>query len=167
MKRIQDLIIFLIFILLISCGGGSNNEYYLTISKSEKGHLRGVTIGQSSDTIKTRENPQFLKSEKSDYLHYDYPIDMGNGYTVSYDFTPEDKLYEIELNTFFDATEDAQTLFIDFEKKFTDKYGKGILSDDEFMIWKILSKDSNVEIAMKDESEHYGILNVKIYDLDY
>ncbi len=166
MKRIQELIYFLVFMLLISCGGNSN-EYYSTILKSENGHLRGVSIGQSYDTIKVKESNQFLKSEKSDYLHYDYPIDMGNGYTVSYDFTPEDELYEIELNTFFDAIEDAQTLFADFEKFFNNKYGKGILSDDGFMIWKILSKGVNVEIAMKDESEHYGILNVKIYDLDY
>ena len=166
MRLIKIIIVAIVPILMISCGG-NNNEYYPTILKSDNGHLRGVSIGEPSDSVIAKENNQYLKSEKSDYLHYDYPIDMGNEYTVSYDFTPENRLYEIELNGFFDSTEDAQTLFFDFDKNFTLKYGEGIIDSDGFKIWKVKSPTNKVEIGMKNESEHYGILNIKIRDLDY
>ena len=151
---------------LFSCGG-SNNEHYEIINKSEEGQLRGVSIGMTIEAVKAKEGLRFLKSEKSDYLHYDYPVSMGNSYTVAYDFSEEDKLYEIELTVFFDAIEDAQTLFLDFEEKFNQKYGKGEKADDGFNIWEMRSDALSVEFAMINDSQAYGYLSIIVRDLDY
>ena len=165
-KQIQNIIVAVFAVFLFSCGG-SNNEHYKTIQKSEEGHLRGVAVGMSIDVVKSKENNDFLKSEKPDYLHYDYPISMGNSYTVAYDFSEDDKLYEIELTVFFDAIEDAQTLFLDFEEQFNQQYGKGKKADDGFSIWNLRSEAMDIEIAMINDSQAYGYLSVIIRDLDY
>ncbi len=164
-RKFQNILILILTISLFSCGG-SNNEYYETIRKSEYG-FRGVGIGDGIDHVKHIENEKFLKSSKPDYLHYDYPVSMGNSYTVAYDFSEEDKLYEIELTVFFDAIEDAQTLFLDFEEQFNQQYGKSKKADDGFTIWNMNSDTVNVEIAMIDDSQAYGYLSIIIRDLDY
>jgi len=163
--KIKNILPLIIIVFLFSCGG-SNNEHYETIRKSEYG-FRGVGIGDGIDHVKHLENEEFLKSEKNDYLHYDYPINMGNSYTVAYDFTEKNKLYEIELTVFFDAIEDAQTLFLDFEKQFNQKYGEGNKEEDGFTVWNSRSETANIEVAMINDSQEYGYLSIIIRDLDY
>lgn len=165
-KKVQKILVVIFAVFLFSCGG-SNNENYKTIQKSEEGHLRGVSIGMTFEEVQSKENPAFLKSKKQDYLHYDYPINMGNSYTVAYDFSEEDKLYETELTVFFDAIEDAQTLFLDFEEQFNQKYGKGERAEDGFSIWKSKSEALNIEVAMINDSQAYGYLSIIVRDLDY
>lgn len=164
-RIVQNLFSLFFITLLISCGG-SNNEHYETIKKSEDG-FRGVEIGNGIEQVKLIEDELFLKSEKPDYLHYDYPINMGNSYTVAYDFSEENKLYEIELTVFFDSIEDAQTLFLDFEQQFNQRYGEGEKAEDGFSIWNSRSEVMNIEIAMINDSQAYGYLSVIIRDLDY
>ena len=164
--KIKNILSLIIIVFLFSCDG-DNNEYYQTIQKTNKGQLRGISISMPIDSVKSIENQQFLKSEKTDYLHYDYPINMGNSYTVAYDFTEEDKLYEIELTVFFDAIEDAQTLFLDFEQQFNQQYGKGQLAEDGFLVWNSRSEAVNIEVAMINDSQEYGYLSIMIRDLDY
>ena len=166
MKKLINILVLVIVGFLFSCGT-SNNEHFETIRKSDEGQLRGVSIGMTIEAIKSKEDLRFLKSEKPDYLHYDYSISMGNSYTVAYDFSEEDKLYEIELTVFFDAIEDAQTLFLDFEEEFNQKYGKGEKADDGFSIWKSRTEALNVEVAMINDSQAYGYLSIIVRDLDY
>lgn len=165
-KKFGNILVLILVNLLFSCGG-SNNEHYDTILKSQEGQLRGVSIGMNSEEVQSKENSNFLKNKKVDYLHYDYPISMGNSYTVAYDFSEDDELYEIELTVFFDLIEDAQTLFLDFEQKFIGKYGEEKKADDGFSIWTIQNNDANVEIAMINDSQAYGYLSIIIRDLDY
>ncbi|MDF1673488.1 MAG: hypothetical protein P1U41_08280 [Vicingaceae bacterium] len=164
-RKLNNILVLVCIALLFSCGG-SNNEYYEMIRKTDDG-LRGAFIGDNIDQVKQVENEKFLKSEKPDYLHYDYPVSMGNSYTVAYDFSEENKLYEIELTVFFDVIEDAQTLFLDFEEQFNRQYGKSKKADDDFTIWNMNNDNVNAEIAMINDSQAYGYLSIIIRDLDY
>lgn len=165
-KKIQYFISLILVVIITSCGG-NKSEYFQLILKDESRQLRGVEIGQNIEKVRSIENPNFLKDEMPDYLHYDYTIDMGNTFTVTYDFSDDDKLYEIELAVFLDAVEDAGFLYEDFNNHFTRKFGKGRLADDGFTIWKIQNAKKNIEIAMINDSQSYGYLSVIISDLDY
>lgn len=152
--------------VLAACQSGKS-DYFEGIKKSDEGHLRGITIGSAIEEVKASEDATFLKEEMPDYLHYDYPISMGNSFTVTYDFSSENKCYEIEQAVFLDKIEDAASLFSDYEAFFTRKYGKGRLADDGFMIWTHKTAQLNIEVAMINDSESYGYLSIFIRDLDY
>ena len=125
MKSIlKNILLFLSIGLLVSCWQ-NKNPYFDTILKTDIGHLRGTEIGTTIEKVKAVENPSFLKSEMPDYLYYEYELNMGNSYTVTYDYSEENKLYEIELAVYFDVIEDAGTLFTDFSNHFNKKYSKG------------------------------------------
>ncbi len=166
-KKYCSVILIVAVALFSSCDGNNKSEYYPIILKTEEGHLRGVKIGDNIESVQSSENESFLKDKMQDYLHYDYTIDMGNTYTVTYDFSEDNKLYEIELAAFFDLIEDAGFLYEDFNQHFTRKYGKGRIADDGFIIWKIENAKSNIEIAMINDSESYGYLSIIVRDLNY
>lgn len=162
------LFIFLIGLLLGSCKQ-EESPYFKTILISENGHFRGISIGDNIDKVKTNENKIFLVDKMRGYLHYDYEIDMGNSYTVSYDFSKTNLLYEIETTVYLDDITDAPILFNTFHNHFSQKYGKGKVEEDNYTTWKTISKktQNNIEIAMLNESISYGIISIKIRNLDY
>lgn len=156
-----------VFILFLIACGSNKSDYFEAINSNDFGHYRGVEIGMKINEVKAIEDENFLKDEMPTYLHYDVSLDMGNSYTVSYDFSSEDELYEIEMNSFFDIIDDAQKLMDDFKEFFHEKYGDESVSEDGYLIWKINNSGKDVEFAMKNESEEYGILVLKIRDLEY
>jgi hypothetical protein len=160
--------LFTIIILFILSCQQDKNEYYQPILKNEKGDFRGIDIGNTLEQIKAIENDSFLVDKMDDYLYYDYEISMGNSYTISYDFSPQNKLYEIEITTYLEEVKDAQLLFIDFTRYFNKKYDKKSIAKDGFTTWKTLNKksDKSIEFAMINKSESYGIILIKIRDLD-
>lgn len=166
MRLTKSLLSIIISCFLFSCGG-EVSEKYKTISKNELGDFRGVKLGMSKSQVKKNEEAQFLKDEMPAYLHYDVPINMGNSFTIAYDFSPNNELYEIEISVFLDVIEDAQKLFEEFNEKFTKKYGKSPELEDGFTIWKDTLSSRKVEIAMKNDSDAYGYLSIIIRDLDY
>ena len=157
----------MLLLLLFSSCEREQNEYYQTILKSDVGHLRGVSIGANISEVKALEDEEFLKDEMPDYLHYDYSINMGNTYTVTYDFSSENELYEIELAVFLDAIEDAGSLFDSYTQGFNRKFGKGREAEDGFTIWNIKNAKSNIELAMINDSQSYGYLSIIVRDLNY
>ena len=156
-----------LFLMLISCGT-PNSPYFDEILKSHQGHIRGVSISASVDEVLTNENEAFLEDQMEDYLFYDYELDMGNSYTVAYDFS-EESLYEIEVAAYFDVIEDANLLFEKFEEHFTEKYGRRKIEDDGYFTWRTTSiKTKNrIEIAMINGSNTYGYISILVRDLDY
>ena len=158
----------IIGILLFSCQQ-EKSPYFQTILKTEKGHFRGINIGAVISEIKAVENEAFLMDKSYDYLHYDYEIDMGNSYTATYDFSENNQLYEIEITVFLDKINDANLLFENFKTHFTGKYGKEHLEEDGYITWETNTNNlhGNIEFAIKNESISYGIITIKIRDLDY
>lgn len=144
------------------------SPYFETLLKSETGIFRGASISSSLEKVKSLENDDFLIDEMPDYLYYDYPLDMGNSYTVAYDFS-ENQLYEIEMAIYFDVIEDADKVFAQFTKHFTKKYKKGKSEANNYTVWKTKSEKNNhnVEIALVNDSKEYGYISVLISDLDY
>ena len=131
--------------------------------------MRGAQIGSSIEQIKTLENQTFLIDEISGYLHYDYEISMGNSYTVSYDFSEKNELYEIEVAIFLDVIEDADLLFKNFSDHFNRKYSVGKKEDDGYMSWSSTSNitNSKINISMINDSQSYGFITIFVRDLSY
>lgn len=159
--------IVLAFVTLLSACTPKKNQYFDTLLKTETGIFRGVEIGNSISEIKQTENLEFLVDDMPDYLYFDYKLDMGNSYTISYDFS-ENKLYEIELAAYFDQIEDANQLFKDFSTHFNKIHGKGKIEDDGYTSWRTKNKktNANIEIAMVNDSQEYGYISILISDLD-
>ncbi|MCB9361630.1 MAG: hypothetical protein H6587_09485 [Flavobacteriales bacterium] len=160
--------IALIFVILFSACTPKKNQYFDTLLKTENGIFRGVEIGNSIAEIKQIENIEFLIDDMPDYLYYDYKLDMGNSYTISYDFS-DNKLYEIELAAYFDQIEDANQIFKDFSNHFNKIHGKGKVEDDGYTAWRTKNEktNTNIEIAMVNDSKEYGYISILISNLDY
>ena len=166
--KLNNLIILLIVCLLFSCEQ-TTSPYYQEILKSEKGQIRGVEISSSINDVKDLEDEQSLRDEMEDYLHYDIEMSMGNTYTVTYDFSEDNELYEIEIAVFLDVVEDASLLFYNFSNHFNKKYGVGRKEDDGYLTWNTNSNISTdrVAISIINDSESYGYITILIRDLDY
>ena len=165
---INATIIVLTVSLLFSCQQ-YKSPYFNEILKSQDGNLRGAIIGTSQEDVKTREDGKFLKDQIPEYLHYDYQINMGNSYTVTYDFSEENELYEVEIAIYLDVVEDATVLFQDFTKYFNNEYKNGVIDDDGYSTWNTKStlSDSKVSISIKNDSENYGFITIIVRDLDF
>jgi hypothetical protein len=157
----------LLLLILFSCTP-KKNQYFDTLLKTETGIFRGIEIGNSIEKVKETENEDFLVDNMPDYLYFDYKLDMGNSYTVSYDFS-ENQLYEIELAAYFDQIEDADELFKDFSNHFNKIHGKGKIEDDGYTSWRTKNEktNTNIEIAMVNDSKEYGYISILISNLDY
>src|SRR5690606_33224496 len=101
MSKVKYTTFILFLFLLLGCKE-NKSTYFDAILKSEEGIFRGIEIGNSIEEVKTLENQEFLVDNMSEYLYYDYKLDMGNSYTISYDFS-ENSLYEIQVSIYFDV----------------------------------------------------------------
>jgi len=169
MKTIFPKLILLLSICFLFACKNNKSPYYEEILKSDKGQFRGVEIGSSIEQIKTLENQDLLIDEMLDYLHYDYEINMGNTYTVTYDFSEKNELYEIETAIFLDVIEDADLLFKNFSDLFNRKYGVGKTEADGYITWNTKSSisNSNISISMINDSQSYGFITIFVRDLSY
>lgn len=169
MKTVLNKIVLLFFVCIIISCGQDKNPFYDVILKSEDGQLRGIEIGLNIEAVKNNEDQKFLKEQMPDYLHYDYEINMGNTYTVTYDFSEKNELYEIEVAVFLDVIEDADILFKSFSDHFNRKYSIGRKEADGYLTWRTKSSisGSRVAISMINDSQSYGYLTILIRDLDY
>ncbi len=167
MKVKLHYLFIILFGILFSCTP-KKNQYFDTLLKAETGIFRGVEIGDNIEDVKLAENAEFLVDNMPDYLYFDYKLDMGNSYTVSYDFS-ENKLYEIELAAYFDQIEDANQLFKDFSNYFNKTHGKGKIEDDGYTSWRTKNEktNTNIEVAMVNDSQEYGYISILISNLDY
>ncbi len=169
MKSISIKVLSIICISFLFSCTNNKSPFYEEILKSENGQLRGASIGDKFEDTKPLENDQFLKESMSDYLHYDYEISMGNSYTVTYDFSADNELYEIEMAVFLDVIEDADVLFENFSDHFNRKYGVGRTEEDGYITWHTNSSASSnrISISMINDSDSYGYITILIRDLDY
>ena len=166
--KINKLYIIIIVCFLCACDKNTS-PFYNEILKSETGQLRGIEISTTIEDVKKVEAEQFLRDKMLDYLHYDYEISMGNTYTVTYDFSEDNELYEIEVAVFLDVVKDASLLFDNFSNHFNKKHGVGRNEADGYMTWHTNSSISSnrVAISIINDSESYGYITILIRDLDY
>lgn len=167
MRSLSYIFLFSIVTALFSCDR-YKSDYFTSISTTNNGTDRTTTIGTSIEEIRSHETDSFLIDNMPDYLHYDYPLSMGNSYTVTYDFA-DNKLYEVEIASYFDAIDDAERLFKDFTLYFDKNYGKGKVEEDGYTSWKVKDNKGNynTEIVMINDSKSYGYTFIRIRDLGY
>lgn len=156
-----------LLVLLFSCKQ-VNNRYYLSILKNETGDFRGVNIGSTLAQIKAQENDTFLTNKTDNHLFYDYEINMGNSFTIAYDFTNQNKLKNIKITTYLDDVNEAQVVFENFKKHFNKKYTTKQAIKDGKHTWNNISENhnKNIEFSMINKSESYGVLIINIRKLD-
>lgn len=161
-------IVAILLVLVVTSCKKANSLHFDAIVKSEQGTFRGVEIGSVIEDVQKLENKEFLVDNMPEYLYYDYNLDMGNSYTISYDFS-KNSLYEIELSAYFDKIEEANNLFAELTKHFTDSYGAGKIAADGYTSWRTKSQKTGngVEIAMINDSQEYGYISILISDLNY
>jgi len=164
-KKLFIILLTIITFTLVSCSE-EKGHYFETILQSEKNHLRDVQIGHNIEEVKIKEDINFLLDDMDDYLHYDYELDMGNSYTVSYDFS-ENSLYEIEISVYLDKIEDAKILYQDFTNFFTEEYGTSQLKEDGYNTWTTSLSGENIRFSLKEDSKKYGFISIKSRDLDF
>lgn len=164
----QKIIILFSICFLVACQN-NKSEFFTPIMTSEDGHFRGAQIGASIEQTKPLENQDFLIDEMEDYLHYDYEMSMGNSFTVTYDFSEKDQLYEIEVAIFLDVIEDADLLYKNLSDHFNRKYSVGKKEGDGYTSWNTTSSISNSKIAvsMINDSQSYGFITIFVRDLSY
>ena len=153
---------------LFSCES-YKSPYFDELIKSKEDNLRGVEIGMHVEKVISIEDVKFLKDETPEYLNYDYPINMGNSYTVTYDFSENNELYEIEIAIYLDLVEDADVLFKDFTTYFNKKYKNEKKEEDGYSTWKTNSTLTNhpVAVSIINDSEEYGFITILVRDLAY
>ena len=159
--------ITILFLFFFSACQYEESPYFKTILKNEIGDFRGAHIGENINTIKALEDARFLWDKSYDYLHYDYAISMGNSYTITYDFSQQDELYEIEATVYLDDINDASLLFENFNSYFDKKYGNNTKTEDGFTTWNVKNAHHHLEFALKNDSVSYTIITIIIRDLDY
>ncbi len=163
---LQIAVITIIMTTIFSCGN-NNSPFFDDILQSNQNNFNGISIGETIKQVKAAEDNTFLLDDLEEYLLYDYAIDSSNSYTVTYDFE-ENSLYAIEVSVYLDKIKDAKLLYQEFKKYFDEKYGKGKLADDKYIVWKNSSpKQGKIEFAMKEDSQEYGFLSIKIRDTAY
>ncbi len=169
MKSISQKLLLFIFLGFLCCCSPNKSPFFEEIIGSEKGNIRGVEISTSIENVKKLEDEKNLKDETSEYLNYDYTINMGNSYTVTYDFSEDDQLYEIEIAIYLDVINDAAILFKDFSDYFNKKYNTGKKEEDGYMTWYTNStlSGNKVSISIINDSDSYGFITILIRDLDY
>lgn len=170
MKKITKIVApILLALIVFSCN--SKSAYFDAILKSGEGHFRGINISSTIKEVKAIEDTSALKDDLSDYLYYEYDLDMGNSYTLAYKFYNQ-QLYTVEVAGYFDVKEDATTVFNDFKAHFDKKYGKGKTRDTSYTAWNTSSTKTNnkLEIILLNETKKedaYGFVSILISDLDY
>jgi len=165
---INKTFLFFLLSLLFSCGQ-YKSHYFKEIFQPENGNIRGTEIGATIENVTAIEDANFLKDHTPEYLHYDYQIDMGNSYTVTYDFSENNELYEIEVSIYLDVVEDAAILFKDFSNYFNKEYKYGEKEEDGYLTWHTKSTLSGhkVAISIVNDSDNYGFITILVRDLNY
>lgn len=160
--------LLIVFILTVSSCKKPHSIHYDSILKSDQGIIRGVEIGDGIEDVRKLENKDFLVDNMPEYLYFDYKLDKGNSYTISYDFS-KNSLYEIEVSAYFDKIEDANNLFSELTAHFFERYGKGKIASDGYTSWrtKNIKSGNTIEIAMINDSKDYGYISILISDLSY
>lgn len=169
MEKLNKFLPF-IFALLFLASCNTNEDYtteaYTKITNGDDGHFRGVMIGMTMEEVKKAEDKSGLKDDEESFLYYDFPLKGEDSYTVSYDFYEGD-LYEIEMNAYLDTKETAKKVFKKLKKNFSKKYGESYVDGAGYTIWSADAENGNeVEIALIEDSEAYGYIQLLISDLD-
>ncbi|PJB14221.1 MAG: hypothetical protein CO118_09710 [Flavobacteriales bacterium CG_4_9_14_3_um_filter_32_8] len=169
MKPIVNKTFLILSIFLLFSCETYKSPYFNELLISEKGNLRGAEIGMTLENVKAIEDVKFLMDETPEYLNYDYNINMGNSYTVTYDFSETNELYEIEIAIYLDAILDADVLFNDFSTYFNNKYKKGKKEDDGYSTWLTNSSltGHHITVSIINDSKDYGFITILVSDLDY
>lgn len=135
--------IVVITLMMISCGGGEET-YFNKVNIKDGGLIRGASLNESIELIKKLEDTKSLTDEEDDYLEYEYFIKEDDSYIVTYFF--DDKgCYEINLDTYFDLSTDAKSVFEGYKSHFTNKFGEAE-DEDEYLTWDSEDGATTVEI---------------------
>lgn len=118
--------------------------------RSEDGAFRGFNFGAKQDSVAKKETGPPAETDK-DYLYYEYRINPGGTFNVTYDFD-EEGLNEIQSDVFVTDPNQTDSVFNSFKTYFDDHFGKEE-SDMGYNVWSVKSdKYGDVKINLSDQS---------------
>ena len=128
--------------------------------------FHGYYLGMNVKEAKARKgNNDSLSMEEPVYLLYEGKITNQKEYTLECQFD-EQGLFQMTLDVYLKDENNADSLFNDFTRYFTTKYGKAEFSGDVFT-WEVPGKRPG-RIEMRQEFDYgHGKLAVYIFDANF
>ena len=156
MRHFQIIILSILISCFFSCKKNTEVDF---IVKSNKGHFRGLSLGDSPVQVQLAEKDDSLsdKSSTMDYQLYVIPMTENKTLTLEYSFDGE-KLDEIKAEIYTCDSVITNEMTAQFQKIFNKKYGNGT-KEGGVWVWHDKSiKDKTVEISLSS----IGLKNDKI-----
>lgn len=130
------------------------------IIKNEDGVIRGYEFGTPRQKIKDSEDAEFI-SEGKDYMIYKVSITEKEYADIIYYLDEKETVKGFGIAFIENVnTQLEKTLIDDFEKYFTERYGKFVANDRNDEVWT--SKDGTYTVEMGDSSEGGDLIEIEI-----
>jgi hypothetical protein len=157
-KVLLGLILFIFFLASCSEQQGSPEQALREVGGDLKNsHLRGVSIGNSKDEVKSKEKKSPTEETESNLLYRNYTSNIDSSYyEINYNFD-ELGLFEIQTDVFLQSAENSKAFFELLKNKFNDKYGSPT-GEGEIISW---SSKTDKGTALEVTISHEGIEYIK------
>lgn len=154
-------------LLFAACNNNTKpfNKYgkaFIEIVKTDKGFFRGVELSDRLIDVKTLEKVE-PKDQDSNYLYYEFKNEVGNLYSIEYNFS-DNGISEIRVDAFYPDQIDAHLLFEDLRSYFIEKYGE-VEKLYGSAQWNVKQNNYHLILEVTDESAEYkqGKVSLLIY----
>lgn len=165
MKKLHYLILLLVFPLVLNAQDkkgtlDKHSKEIQMIIKNENGVIRGYNFGATKKQIRETESGEYVADGK-DFIIYKVPIDEKEYAEIIYYLNDNEEVKGFGIAFIENVnTKLEETLIDDFEKYFTERYGKYAPNDKNDEVWT--SKDGSYTVEMGDSSEGGDLMEIEI-----
>lgn len=134
----------------------SYSTHFKNIIKSQAGTFRGVNLGTPLSEVKKLEDTAQVVEETNDHIDYMLTLPQLENADLRYELK-DAKVSEIELNIYPKGESSQDSLFVEFDSYFTQKFGNAVASDSASKTWE--NKQTDLLIKMEKKG------NQKVHDI--
>ncbi len=155
-KTATSFSVFLLMVVLISCGG--KGSYYEQLTNDKAFASRALDLNKTIDEIRKEENGKLIRDDIN-LLKYVYEIGKNDTYQVTYQFD-EQGCWEIGIDCYFEKEEDAQNVVDGIRSEITATAYGSPTEDNSLCRWKSPDKSASIEVDYKETSRGLVILTI-------
>lgn len=135
----------------------SYSKDFQKLIQSPHGTFRGINLGDPASEVKKQESKSEIEEETSDNV--DYMVNYGEfeEAEVSYLLDKAGKVKAIETHIYPRNKESQDSLYNEFNKFFTAKYGKASTVSDSALIWELKEPNLFINIEKKGTAKVHDI----------
>lgn len=134
------------------------SDHFKAIIKTDSGIIRGVSLTSTLQDVLSMEDSAKLQEKKDNYYLYNIQYNFPEVADVTYYFSKDKKVEKIELDVYPDNKTNQAKLFEEFEKYFTEKYGKPLKRDNNNIEWNNNPDKIQVLLEKKDNQHVHDII---------